>query len=158
MRIVVISDSHRRSGVIDKILGAQTEARHIFFLGDNVSDMEDFEILYPDKIFHIVSGNCDGFSFYPNVGLEILEGKRIMYTHGHTYSVKYGITKLKEAAVNNQYDIVLYGHTHISSILYENEVYYVNPGSVSSPRDGSKASYAVIDITDKGIMPNIIKV
>ena len=59
MRIVVISDSHKRTGVIDKILSSQTEAKHIFFLGDNIDDIEDFEYLYPDKIFHSVCGNCE---------------------------------------------------------------------------------------------------
>ena len=42
MRIVAISDSHKRSYVIDKILEAEKEAKHIFFLGDNTSDIEDF--------------------------------------------------------------------------------------------------------------------
>ena len=158
MRITVISDSHRRSGVIDKILSARDDSTHIFFLGDLVSDMDDFELLYPEKKFHIVSGNCDGFSLYPYVGLEILNGVRIMYTHGHTFSVKYGTSRLLEAAKQNNCQIVLYGHTHVSNILYEDGIYIVNPGSVSSPRDSSRASYAVIDITDKGIMPIIIEV
>lgn len=63
MRIVVISDSHRRSGNIKKILDAQQSARHIFFLGDVTGDIEDLIRLYPDKTFHIVSGNCDFFFF-----------------------------------------------------------------------------------------------
>ena len=91
MRIVVISDSHRRKGVIDDILSAQPQAKHVFFLGDNVSDIEDYEFIYPDKKFHIVSGNCDGFSLYPVVAMEIVEGKKILFTHGHTFSVKYSI-------------------------------------------------------------------
>lgn len=155
MRIAVISDSHRRAGVIDKILTDQKDARHIFFLGDNVSDIEDFEYLYPEKTFHTVSGNCDFGSILPSVGLECIEGVRIFYTHGHNYGVKYSTFKLLETAKNNNYDIVLYGHTHVAKILYEDGVYIVNPGSCSSPREG-KPSYAVIDITDKGIMPIII--
>ena len=157
MRIVVISDSHKRTGVIDKILSAQKEARHVFFLGDNVTDIEDFEYLYPDKIFHSVCGNCDYFSVVPSVGLEVLEGKRIFYTHGHLHSVKYGLSRLIESAKANQYDIVLYGHTHIAKTLYEDGIYIVNPGSCSSPREG-KPSYAVIDITKQGIMPIIIEI
>ena len=156
MRIAVISDSHRRSGVIDKILKAQTTASHIFFLGDNVSDIEDFEYLYPEKTFHTVCGNCDFGSLLPTVGLEVLCGKRIFYTHGHTYNVKYGTQRLIESARQNKYDIVLYGHTHTASILYEDGIYIVNPGSCSSPRNG-KPSYCVIDITESGIMPIIIE-
>ena len=158
MRILVISDSHRRSAVIDKIIESQPTARHIFFLGDNASDIEDFEFIYPDRIFHTVCGNCDFASMLPSVGLEVIGGKRIFYTHGHTFSVKYGLTGLKEIAEQNDYDIVLFGHTHVSQVLYENGRYFVNPGSCAKSRDGSRNSYAVIDIEENGILPNIIDI
>lgn len=156
MRIVVISDSHRRTNIIDKILASQPTARQVFFLGDNVADIEDFEYLYPDKLFHAVSGNCDYMSTVPCVDVENVAGKKILYCHGHTFSVKSGTSRLLEAAKGNNCDIVLYGHTHVSQILYADGVYIVNPGSCSSPRDGSRPSYAVIDITDNGIMPIIV--
>lgn len=154
MRIVVISDSHKRTNAIDKVLSSETDAEHIFFLGDNTSDIEDFQYIYDKKKFHIVCGNCDYFSTLSTVGLEVIGGKRIFYTHGHTYYVKHGIEKLKETAKQNCYDIVLYGHTHKADILYEDGIYYVNPGSLGSPRENGP-SYAVIDITEGGIMPII---
>ena len=157
MRIVVISDSHRRSAIIDKILSSQPDAQHVFFLGDNATDIEDFQFLYPNKIFHTVCGNCDFASMLPTVGLEVIGGKRILYTHGHTLSVKYGIGRLLEISEKNNCNIALYGHTHISRILYENGIYLVNPGSCSCAREG-RNSYAVIDITDNGIMPIIIEI
>ena len=157
MRIVVISDSHRRTGVIDKILSAQKEAEYVFFLGDNVSDIEDFEFLYPGKKFYSVAGNCDFSLVAPCVGVETVAGKKILYTHGHTFNVKYGTARLKEAAKQNGYQIVLYGHTHVSEIVYDDGLYIVNPGSCSCPRDGKRPSYAVIDITDGGIMPIIVE-
>ena len=157
MRIVVISDSHKKTLVIDKILAAQKEAKHVFFLGDNTDDIEDFIFMYPQKEFHIVCGNCDYFSNYQTFGIENICGKRILYTHGHTLSVKSGTQRLAETARQNECDIALFGHTHTSQTVYDNGLYIVNPGSCSSPRD-SRASYAVIDITDNGIMPIIIEV
>ena len=136
MRIVVISDSHRRSGNIRRILDAQQSARHVFFLGDVTGDIEDVIRLYPDKTFHIVSGNCDIFSSYPSSEIANIAGHGIFFTHC---------------------DIALYGHTHASKVLYEDGMYVVNPGSCAEPRDGSK-SYAVIDIEENGIMPIIIKI
>ena len=157
MRIVVISDSHRRTHIIDKILSSQPDAKYVFFLGDNLADIEDFEFIYPEKSFFAVSGNCDFASTVPSIGVETLSGKKILYTHGHNFNVKYTIENLKNTAIQNNCDIVLYGHTHISKVLYEDGIYIVNPGSCSSPREG-RASYAVIDIQGDGVLPIIIDI
>ena len=157
MRIVVISDSHGRTNVIDKILFSQKEAKHVFFLGDNVRDIEDFEFLYPDKSFYVVAGNCDYGLFSPTTGIKEIEGVKIFYTHGHTFSVKSTTEHLLKTAKQNECKIALYGHTHIADTVYEDGVYLVNPGAVSHPRSGSP-SYAVIDIEKGGIMPIIINI
>ncbi len=157
MRIVVISDSHKRSRIIEKILDSQPEAKHVFFLGDLVSDIEDLQYIYSDKIFHIVSGNCDWRSTLPGSAITTVAGVKIFYTHGNTLSVKYGTERLKDTAKQNGCKIALYGHTHISNILYEDGIYIVNPGSCSQGRDFHE-SYAVIDIEPNGIMPIIVRI
>ena len=157
MRILVLSDSHRNTRVIDKILSAQPDAEHVFFLGDNISDIENFEYLYSDKKFHSLSGNCDFASMAPSVGVEIIDKIKILYAHGHTFSVKGGIGNILKTAKQNECKILLFGHTHVALTLYEDGVYIVNPGSCSQPRDGAP-SYAVIDVTEKGIMPIIVRV
>lgn len=156
MRIVVISDSHKRSDIVEKILYAQPDASHVFFLGDNAGDIEDLQYIFPNKIFHILSGNCDYFSNYPSSGMVSVAGKKIFFTHGHTLSVKYGVENLLKTTRQNGCDIALYGHTHIANILYEDGIYIVNPGSCSQSRNG-KESYAVIDIEPNGIMPIIVE-
>ena len=157
MRIVVISDSHKRSDIIEKILLAQPDAEYVFFLGDNARDIEDFEFIFEKKRFYSVCGNCDYFSVLPTTGVSLVAGKRIFYTHGHTLGVKYSTEQLKNAALQSECQIALYGHTHIPKILYEDGLYMVNPGSCALPRS-SKATYAVIDIEENGIMPIIIEV
>ena len=157
MRITVISDSHRNTNAIRKILNAENGGDTVFFLGDVTADIEEVMHEYPNKTFNIVSGNCDFFSAYPASGVSNADGHNIFYTHGHTLSVKYGTERLIAAARERNGDIALYGHTHISKILSEDGVYVVNPGSCSSPREG-RASYAVIDIEKNGIMPIIINI
>lgn len=157
MRVLVISDSHRNGRVIEKILYAQPTASHVFFLGDLAGDMEDFEYIFPEKQFHILSGNCDYFSTFPSSGIEKVSGKKIFYTHGHTLGVKSSTVHLLKTAKEQGCDIALFGHTHIPLTLYEDGVWIVNPGSCNSPRDG-KPTYAVIDIEENGIMPIIIEV
>ena len=156
MRITVISDSHRRRSAVRKILEQQQASQHVFFLGDVVSDIEDLRMDFPGKQFYIVCGNCDSFSLYPSSGIEVLAGKKIFYTHGHMLGVKHGTERLFAHAKATGCQIALFGHTHVSQIVYEDGVYLVNPGSCAQPRDGAP-SYAVIDIMETGIMPIIIR-
>lgn len=157
MRILVISDSHAVIRNIDYCLQSQPDAKHIFFLGDNTRDIENIKVYYPDKIFHIVHGNCDYGSLYPSIDSVILGGKKIIFTHGHNFSVKSGTSVLLSKSRAAGADIVLFGHTHIAKISYEDGVYLVNPGSIAHSREGAN-SYAVIDIEENGIMPIIIQI
>ncbi|MBR6572588.1 MAG: YfcE family phosphodiesterase [Clostridia bacterium] len=157
MRILVISDSHGRTSAIEQAIEAQPNANHIFFLGDCISDIEDLTYIYPDKSFHIVTGNCDGYSFYKSIDFITLSGKKIIFTHGHTLSVKSGLERLKTFGETEDAHIILFGHTHTAIIEYENERYFVNPGSLSHGSLGFR-SYAVIDIEENGIKPIIVKI
>lgn len=157
MRILVISDSHRRGDIVEKIIAAQPTATHVFFLGDLASDAEDYQYIFSDKTFHILSGNCDYFSNFPSSSIETVGAKKIFYTHGHTLGVKSSTSHLLATAKAQGSDIALFGHTHIPLTLYEDGVWLVNPGSCACPRD-TKPTYAVIDIENNGIMPIIIEV
>ncbi|MBQ1186230.1 MAG: YfcE family phosphodiesterase [Clostridia bacterium] len=157
MRILVFSDSHGRTSQIEKAIEAQPEAKHIFFLGDCVRDIEDYPFIYTDRTFHIVSGNCDYSSTYKSADTAVVGGKKIFFTHGHHLSVKSGIGRLKQMALVEGASIVLYGHTHVANKEYADGIHFVNPGSLSSAREGS-TGYAVIDIESNGIMPILIKI
>ena len=70
--------------------------------------------------------------------------------------MKYSLDRLKKLAIENNADIIAFGHTHVRYTNYENGLYVINPGSASCPRDGKSPSYAFIDITDAGIATNIV--
>ena len=156
MRIAVISDSHGHSGILDRIIRREANAKAVIFLGDVTSDIEDFTYEYTDKKFYIVSGNCDRFSEFPYSRTENIGGVNFFITHGHTLMVKGGTAALEKAARQSNCQIALYGHTHIPNIKYEDGLYVVNPGSCARSRDGGN-SYAAIDIRDNGILPAIIR-
>ncbi len=157
MRIVVISDSHKRGGVVDRILRREENASHVFFLGDVTSDIEDFTYEYTDRHFHIVSGNCDFMSSYPASDIVKLGDIKVFMTHGHNLGVKGGIGALSATAKAAGCAIALYGHTHIPDIKYDEGLYIVNPGSCAQSRNGPN-TYAVIDIRDNGILPAIVNI
>ena len=154
--LIVISDSHGRGSVVDRIIRRESNSQAVIFLGDVTNDIEDFVYEYTDKNFYIVSGNCDMFSSYPNTAVQKIGGVNIFMTHGHTLGVKSSTENLKKAAEQSDCKIALYGHTHIPDIKYEDGLYIVNPGSCARSRDGGN-SYAAIDIRDNGILPTIIR-
>lgn len=155
MRILVLSDCHGASSRVEKAINSQPEAKHIFYLGDGSNEVEKLAEYYPERIFHIVKGNCDFNSDLQLQGFVNINGSNIYFTHGHRNFVKQGISVLKEIAGNQNADIVLYGHTHCAKSEYIDGVYFVNPGALSGSRNGPE-SYAVIDILPNGIIPIII--
>lgn len=147
MRILVVSDSHGRTSVLREILELHGTP-NVIFLGDGLRDVEEMEQLYPDRRFYRVAGNCDFGASDLTTGRIEFAGRRIFYTHGHTYHVKYGLRELKDAARRAGADIALYGHTHAAFFEYDDGLYIMNPGAVS----GGDAGYGLIDITPAGIV------
>lgn len=93
-----------------------------------------------------VRGNCDGEVDQMVLDFPIMAdyiilyvGKRAIYaTHGHTFNTSNPIPMANS-------DILLHGHTHIPA--WENfgdGNLYLNPGSVSIPKDNSCHGYMVI--------------
>lgn len=151
MRILVVSDSHGDSSVIDRAVALSGNTDMIVHCGDGAMEASLLRSRYPDKMVVSVRGNCDFCTDSPKVETLTLEGKRIFVTHGHLYSVKSGLYTLSCAAREAGADIVLFGHTHIPFECYEDGLYMLNPGSIR----GCDGTYGFVDITDKGIVTNI---
>ncbi len=149
MRILVISDSHGSLRNIEKAIEAQPTAKNIIFLGDGIDEVESAEEIYSDRIFHKVAGNCDFTSMERGERTVTVGGTKIFFTHGH-YMRDRGL--LLKRAEQEGAKIALCGHTHIAEVGYEKGIHYMNPGSLSRPRDMMSGSYGVIDITDGGII------
>jgi predicted phosphodiesterase len=53
--------------------------------------------------------------------------------------------------------VVVHGHTHHADIKWQGSVLYLNPGSAWIRGSRSDATLARLTISDKGIVPEIIK-
>ncbi len=159
MRIIVISDTHQYYRNFETIIVRNPDAAAFIFLGDGESEYRLMCRVMPETAdrFYYIKGNCDFGSDAPlEQVIDIYPGHRIYAVHGHRLSVGYGTERLVQAAKENQCDIALYGHTHVSYSAYENGVYILNPGSASCPRDGNPPSYGVVDISSAGVMTNVV--
>ncbi len=133
MQIVVVSDVHGNSGALWRVLETE-DAAHVFCLGDGVREYEMAAEQYPERTFHIVSGNCDWAGNYPVIGLDTIDGKRIMFMHGHTKFVKRTLEPALALARNHEADLLLFGHTHQYRVERDGNVLVCNPGSLGYDR------------------------
>ena len=94
-----------------------------------------------------VRGNCDTEVDQMVLEFPILAdyciltaGDRLIYaTHGHNHNLK-SLPPLQRG------DILMHGHTHIPAWEpFGNANLYLNPGSVSIPKEGSAHSYMVLE-------------
>ncbi len=152
MKILIISDSHGYDSNFFDILSKTGQPDMLIHLGDAYGNEDIYKRSVSCEV-KVVSGNNDlflGSSLNPEEEFDI-GSHHFFLTHGHRYGVSYGTQKLLDAALSRGADIVLYGHTHVPSIEFDEDyhIWAVNPGSISMPRQSNgKPSYAVLEIDE----------
>ena len=156
MKILVASDIHgnleNTKILIDKF--HEFKADRLIILGDIYPGYSYEESLEISNLFshictklYLIRGNCDNYYFDRHSPVGLLEefsmkinNRNIYFNHGHK---GFPNAQFKEK------DIYCHGHTHINDISLYHGIIICNPGSVSLPRGGTKASFMIID--DSGI-------
>ncbi|MBE6841672.1 MAG: phosphodiesterase [Oscillospiraceae bacterium] len=93
-----------------------------------------------------VRGNCDtevdqmvlDFPVLAEYCILWLDNRTIFATHGHKFN-EQTLPPLCKG------DILLNGHTHIPAYRETNGIIYINPGSVSIPKENSKHQYMILE-------------
>lgn len=159
MKILVFSDTHGDVSEMSHIVSVNRyDTDLIIHLGDHLKDLQTVMLDYPMIASLGVLGNCDFASTYNGAKFEgtfTVDKRKIFYTHGHKYNVKYGHEYIVSNAKFNGADIVLYGHSHVSLCQEHGGVLVINPGSLSCPRDGSRGTYAVLEIKGSSVKCDI---
>lgn len=161
MKLLIASDIHGSAYYCRKLLDAfQTEkADKLLLLGDilyhgprndlprEYAPKEVIALLNPlkDRIY-CVRGNCDSEVDQMVLSFPILAdyavfpfGRHAIYaTHGHVFH-ENNLPPLADG------DILLHGHTHIPKCIRHERYTYLNPGSVSLPKENSPHSYIRFD-------------
>lgn len=142
-RIAVFSDTHNMFSRLPLALERVGKVDLLFHLGDFAIDAERIAHELGDVPFFSVKGNNDAGSVYPRVRIERVEDVWIMLLHGDGYHALY---QLIDKARENRCSAVLFGHTHVPLLQADGELFVINPGSMSLPRQGSKPSCAVLEV------------
>lgn len=158
---MIASDIHGSAYYCGKLLEAfeREQAEKLILLGDLLyhGPRNDLPKEYaPKEVIKMlnerkesllcVRGNCEAevdqmvleFPVMAEYMILYLEEKMVFATHGHIHNEE----KLPPLGKNA---ILLHGHTHIPEIADRGEYLYLNPGSVSIPKNQSKHSYMVYE-------------
>lgn len=143
MKVMVVSDSHGRRELFDRMLSQEPDCKDVIFLGDGMKDIEIMKEFYPDKKFTCVRGNNDWDYTVSSEAYKYFDGVTVFACHGDMYDVRHTLRSVFKKAASVQAGLALYGHTHIA---YETKdpltgVVAINPGAVCEGR------YCVIEFS-----------
>ena len=161
MKFMIASDIHGSAYYCEKLLKSykKEKAERLFLLGDILyhGPRNDLPREYNPKAviamlndmkeeILCVRGNCDTEVDQMVLEFPILAdyavlpiGERLLYaSHGHVYN-KENPPKMKKG------DILLNGHFHVPTFEAMESFLYMNPGSVSIPKENSQHSYMILD-------------
>jgi putative phosphoesterase len=153
-KVLIVSDSHGLTKELELL-----RKRHIDEV-DLMIHCGDSELMPEDKSisgFLTVKGNCD-FGGYPIETIAEVSGRKIFITHGHKYSVKTSLMKLKYKAHEVKADIVCFGHSHILGAEVVGGTLFLNPGSIRLPRERFEKTYLILDLNDNRIKLSVFEV
>lgn len=161
MKWMIASDIHGSAAYCEKLLAAfgREQADRLLLLGDLLyhGPRNDLPQGYApkeviaqlsgvkDKVF-CVRGNCEAevdqmvlpFPVLADYCLLEQKGRIIFATHGHHYN-------LENPPLLQPGDVLLHGHTHIPAKDNSLGFWYLNPGSVSIPKENSPHSYMTLE-------------
>lgn len=176
MKLFFISDIHGSIYYLKKALEFFNEekADYLVILGDilyhgarnplpqEYSPKEVIDLInsYSDRII-AVRGNCDSevdemvldfpiMATYSNI---LYNNRRLFLTHGHIYN-EVKLPNLRPG------DILIHGHTHVLRADKKDNIYIINPGSITLPKENNPHTYGVLDddiFMIKDLEGNVVK-
>lgn len=176
MKLFFISDIHGSIYYLKKALEFFNEekADYLVILGDilyhgarnplpqeySPKEVIDHINSYSDRII-AVRGNCDSevdemvldfpiMATYSNI---LYNKRRLFLTHGHIYN-EVKLPNLRPG------DILIHGHTHILRADKKDNIYILNPGSITLPKENNPQTYGVLDddiFMIKDLEGNVVK-
>lgn len=164
MRIMIASDIHGSAYYMKKLEERYREEKpdKVLLLGDLLyhGPRNDLPKGYePKEVIKIlntmkkdllcVRGNCDTEVDQMVLEFPIMADYAIIYDEKHTIYATHGhVYNPENPPKLSQGDILLCGHTHVPAVYEFDGKFYVNPGSVSIPKEGSEHSYIMLENGD----------
>ena len=155
MKILIVSDTHRRDGNLQTVIEKMAPFDMLIHLGDAEGSEDRIETWCREQNencqVHMILGNNDFFSNLEREKEISIGDYRAFLTHGHFYSVSVGTERLADEARDRKVQIAMFGHTHKPCLDIRSDLTILTPGSLSCPRqDGRKPSYMIMELDGEG--------
>lgn len=161
MKLMFASDIHGSAYYCEKLMKCldQEAPEKMVLLGDllyhgprndlpkEYNPKEVIRMLNEKKdVLLCVRGNCEAevdqmvleFPVMSDSMILFVDGITIFATHGHLYH-ENNLPQISDK------DVLVHGHTHVQAIRKMKRGTYLNPGSVSIPKEGNQNSYMIYD-------------
>lgn len=150
MLIGIMSDSHENMDMIKKAVDYfnNNGIEAVLHAGDIISPITIKEFVNLKSPLYMVFGNNDGerdflkekfkskATIFDKYGMFSLDGKKILLYHIPDF--------LEIIAKSGEFDIIVYGHTHIIDIRKINNTLIINPGETGTWLEG-KSTICILD-------------
>lgn len=143
MKALIVSDNHKDEYRMQELIDIyENEIDLWLHCGDS-----EFAVNHPFwATFKTVRGNMDWESQFPEVRIEELGDTTVGVLHGHKHQVKFSLDSMADVAKENGASIIFYGHTHVAKVDKMDDIFFINPGSISQPRGQLRiGSYAIYE-------------
>ena len=176
MKLMIASDIHGSAFYCKQLIEAykQEQPDKLLLLGDLLyhGPRNDLPKDYaPKQVIEMlnaisdqlicVRGNCEAEVDQMVLNFPVLSESCILYIDGQTIYATHGhINSPANPPKLHKGDILLTGHTHIPAWEEYDNFLYLNPGSVSIPKEGNPPTYAVLQdrlFVIKGFDGRIVK-
>lgn len=161
MKLFFISDIHGSSYYLEKVINIyeKEKADYLVILGDELyhgarnplpkeyNPKKVAEILntYKNEII-AVRGNCDSevdqmvlnYPIMSDYSIILYNNRRLFLTHGHIYN-KNNLPNISTG------DVLIYGHTHVPLAEKINNMFIINPGSITFPKENTPNCYGILE-------------
>ena len=149
MRVGVISDTH---GLLrPEALSALAGCDHILHAGD-VGPGPILDRLRDLAPLTAIRGNIDRQG-----DASLLPPTEAIELQNHLFYLVHAIADLDLNPVAAHVHVVVSGHSHKASILWKQDVLYLNPGSAGPRRFKLPITLALVDISETGLAARLIE-
>ncbi len=144
MKIGITGDTHGSKSAIEDMLDLNMDFDMWLHTGDYFMDADFLRQKSKLPVIGVCGNNDVTYHKEDYQKIIKIQDKTILLLHGHRVK-----KSLAQEAKEQKADIVVYGHTHVANIFWQDDILFINPGSPAYPRQNTKPGFAYLQIEER---------